>query len=57
MKEHKRHHPDPRRCLTQEQAEEIRQLRSEGRTQQSLADEYGVTRSVIRDIQNGVSYQ
>ena len=57
MKEHKRHHLDPRRQLTQEQADEIRHLRFLGLTQPALAAKFHVSRATIRDILAGRTYQ
>lgn len=47
-------HPSAK--LTFEQASEIRELRKTGRTQRSLAEEYGVSRSQIRKIESGRGY-
>ncbi|MFD9249564.1 DUF5131 family protein [Streptomyces bottropensis] len=42
--------------LTQAQVEEIRKARKAGRTQQSIADEFGVSRPLISMIQNGKAW-
>ena len=50
-------HKAPNRLLTDEQANDIREKLACGATRDELADEYNVNRSVIKQIDLGVTYK
>jgi len=57
MKEHKRHHPDPRRKLDNISADWVHMWIDLGYSSAEIGRAFNISRGVINDIRRGVSYQ